>query len=32
MPDVKIPILVIVGATASGKTALGVGMAKRFDG
>ena len=30
--SIKIPILVIVGATASGKTALGVGMAKRFKG
>lgn len=30
--DKKIPILVIVGATASGKTSLGIGMAKFFDG
>lgn len=30
--DKKIPLLVIVGATASGKTSLGVGMAKAFDG
>ncbi|MBR5774355.1 MAG: tRNA (adenosine(37)-N6)-dimethylallyltransferase MiaA [Clostridia bacterium] len=30
--DNKIPLLVIVGATASGKTSLGVGMAKSFDG
>lgn len=28
----KIPLLVIVGATASGKTSLGIGMAKAFDG
>ncbi|MBR5273553.1 MAG: tRNA (adenosine(37)-N6)-dimethylallyltransferase MiaA [Clostridia bacterium] len=30
--DKKIPLLVIVGATASGKTSLGIGMAKFFDG
>ena len=30
--DKKIPLLVIVGATASGKTSLGIGMAKIFDG
>ena len=30
--DNKIPLLAIVGATASGKTSLGVGMAKSFDG
>ncbi len=30
--DKKIPLLVIVGATASGKTSLGVGMAKAFNG
>lgn len=28
----KIPVIVIVGATASGKTALAVEIAKRFDG
>lgn len=28
----KIPVIVVVGATASGKTALAVELAKRFDG
>lgn len=28
----KIPIVAVVGATASGKTALGIEIAKRFDG
>lgn len=28
----KIPVAVIIGPTASGKTALGVALAKRFDG
>lgn len=28
----KIPVVAVVGSTASGKTALGVALAKRFDG
>ena len=32
MPDKKIPLLVVAGPTASGKTALGIALAKEFGG
>lgn len=32
MPENKLPLLVIAGPTASGKTALGIALAKEFDG
>ena len=32
MPEKKYPLLVVVGPTASGKTALGIALAKEFDG
>lgn len=32
MSDKKLPLLVIAGPTASGKTALGIALAKEFDG
>ncbi len=32
MSDKKIPLLVVAGPTASGKTALGIALAKEFDG
>lgn len=32
MPDLKIPVVAIVGPTASGKTALSIEIAKRFNG
>ena len=32
MPDKKQPLLVVAGPTASGKTALGIALAKEFGG
>ena len=32
MPEKKPPVIAVVGATASGKTALGVGIAQRYGG